>query len=86
MKQKTKLYKFSPMWAFVTSVPFFLLLLYAVRNSSMSVLTVLSIVCIVYLTIALIHHYLDRTLHFEVIVEYVLLALLSLVVLQSMVL
>ena len=74
------------MWIYVGLSPvlFSLLLLY--RNQQMVVLSLTILAAILYVIVALLHHYWDKTLTVEVTLEYVLTAVLAIVILQSLVL
>ena len=49
-------------------------------------LLIISILIILYLFWALLHHFLDKTLNLEIVLEYILTAALALVVLYGLVL
>lgn len=53
---------------------------YRYRSSQGLQLQVIFIAAVLYVSIALIHHYFDKTLTLEVIIEYILIALLVLAV------
>ena len=46
-------------------------------------INIVALTSIIYLSMALVHHYKDKTLTLEVIIEYVLIALLAIVVVSG---
>ncbi len=71
-------------WIFVVTVPLSVLALIKFRNSNIIVFEVLTGMTIIYLTSALLHHYHHKNLTLEIFIEYVLMAALALIVLESL--
>lgn len=60
--------------------------LFLFQHNSTIQLQIMSILSVIYLFWALVHHYLDKSLTVEIVVEYVLIASLVIVVLSSILL
>lgn len=76
--------KFNLLWIFVATAPLFLFGLFAFPYSLEARFKILLIAALFYLALALMHHQKDKTLTFEIIIEYILIAALALVVLQGL--
>lgn len=73
-------------WGFIVSIPFFLIALFWFRFAPTIQFIIFSIATCFYLIFALIHHFKQKTLILEIVIEYVLIAILALVVVQSLIL
>lgn len=62
------------------------ILLILLRGRSNLQFLVVMISVVIYLFISLIHHHFDKSLTFEVLVEYILIAVLTLIILQGILL
>lgn len=71
---------------FIITIPLFLIALYWFRFSPITEFVIFSIAAIIYLVMALIHHFRAKTLILEIVIEYILIAILALVVIQSLIL
>lgn len=69
-------------WFFL-SIPVFLITLFWLRFSPQKQFMIFFIATAVYLIFALIHHFREKTLILEIVVEYILIAILALIVVQS---
>lgn len=81
---KRLLKKADHMWVFLFSTPFFLVGLWMARYSPSVQIKLLIVAALFYLALALMHHQKDKTLTFEIVIEYILIAALALIVLQGM--
>ncbi len=61
----------------------FLGLLYLFRSNSLYQVELIIASSIAYITIALLHHHLDKSLTLEIIIEYILIAILVVIILQG---
>lgn len=61
----------------------FLISLYFFRASAIYQVEVIIGAAITYVTIALLHHHLDKSLTLEIIIEYILIAILVVIILQG---
>jgi hypothetical protein len=88
VKQISKeiLYKMNLTWLFLISTPVFIFFLYLNRFSPEHIMIILFLATALYLFCVLIHHFRDKTLSLEIMIEYVLIAILALVVVQSLLL
>lgn len=88
MIKKIKLYikKLDLLWMFVGSLPFFLIALFWFRFSPKIQFIIFFIATCFYLIIALIHHFRHKTLILEIVIEYILIAILALIIVQSLIL
>ena len=59
------------------------ILSYLFRSNNGLQIQVLFLTSILYVLVSLLHHYLDKTLSLEIIIEYVLIAGLSLIILTG---
>lgn len=71
---------------FILTIPVFAAALYWFRFSSSTEFVIFSVASVVYLIMALIHHFRTKTLILEIVIEYILIAILALVVIQSLIL
>ncbi|MDO8486488.1 MAG: hypothetical protein Q7S77_02230 [Candidatus Staskawiczbacteria bacterium] len=79
-----ELLKINTMWVSILSIPFFVGLLIIFRFSPERQLQVLITASIVYVATAILHHFQDKTLTMEIIIEYILIAVLALLLLQGL--
>lgn len=63
----------------------FALLVVIFRFSKQSVFLILLLAACTYLVIAIIHHIRDKTLKLEILLEYIFIAVLALIILQSII-
>ena len=77
--------RFNLMWVFIFTIPIFITLFLAYRFSPRYQMAVLVAAAGMYLMIALFHHFREKTLTLEIIIEYVLIAALALIILQGLV-
>ncbi len=68
---------------FLPIATLFIVLMFMFRDSTRVQMEIVAIGALIYVGIAFIHHHLDKTLTFEVIVEYILIAALTLIILQQ---
>lgn len=71
-------------WVFVLTVPVFFAGIFIFGATSELQFEILYIAVLFYISVALIHHYLDKTLKLEVVIEYLMVATLALVILKSL--
>lgn len=71
---------------FALTIPVFLIALYWFRFSPVTEFVIFFIATVVYLIMALVHHFRTKTLVLEIVIEYILIAILALVVIQSLIL
>lgn len=76
--------KINVMWVLILSVPLFMGLLIIFRFSPERQLQILLAASIVYVLTATLHHFQDKTLTMEIIIEYILIAVLALLLLQGL--
>lgn len=75
--------RIKPIRIITLSAPLFVLALFLFRYSTQAQFGVLIVAAVVYLGTAVLHHRKDKTLTFEIIIEYVLIAALALLMIQS---
>ncbi len=78
-----KISPFYPIWTIVFLVPLFISLLMIFDYSPNISFEIVILAAIVYMVMALLHHHSLKTLSFEIMVEYALVALLCLIVVLS---
>lgn len=78
--------KLDLIWTFVFSVPFFIVALFIFRFASNIQFIIFFIATCFYLLVALVHHFRQKTLILEIVIEYILIAILALVIVQSLIL
>lgn len=61
-----------------------ILLIYILRGNTLLQFEVVVIAGLAYLSIALVHHHFNKSLTLELIIEYILIAILALVILQGL--
>lgn len=83
---KKLLKKINLVWVMVFSTPLFLAALFIFRYTPTTQFEIFSLAATTYLIVALIHHYRDKTLTLEIIIEYFLIAALALLILQGLIL
>jgi hypothetical protein len=71
---------------FAVTIPIFIIALYWFRFSANIEFIIFSIATFIYLIMALIHHFREKTFILEIVIEYILIAILALVVIQSLIL
>lgn len=82
-----KIITFSARHLYLVAVVGALMLIFlGLVTSNKALIELVSVVAFFYVGSALVHHYHDKTLTFEVVSEYILLAMLALVILVSFVL
>lgn len=67
-------------WLLIFITPLLLTILVAFRNSSGTQFRILILAALLYLTATTFHHMKDKTLTFEILIEYILIAALALVI------
>lgn len=77
--------KLSLIWVFIVSVPLFTLALFFYRFSPKMQFIVFMTAALLYLAAALLHHFKEKSLTLEVIIEYILIAALALIILQGLI-
>lgn len=83
---KINLKKANLIWVLTLFIPVFLVALFIFRFSPQTQFQIFVLAALVYLAVALIHHYKDKTLTLEIIIEYILIAALALLILQGLIL
>lgn len=78
--------KLNLIWILALSTPAFFVALFIFRFSSTIQFRIFTLAALVYLGVALLHHYKDKTLTLEIIIEYILIAVLALLILQGLIL
>lgn len=78
--KRLKNFHLSLSWVLVAATPVFLALLYLNSASSYQQFKILALAAVTYLTAASWYHFKDKTLTFEIIIEYILIAALALVI------
>lgn len=78
--------KLNLIWILILSTPIFLVALFIFRFSSSIQFQIFVLAALLYLAVAIIHHYRDKTLTLEITIEYVLIAALALLILQGLIL
>lgn len=78
--------KLNLIWTFVGSVPIFIIFLFIFRFSPGIQFIIFFIATCFYLIITLIHHFRQKTLILEIVIEYILIAVLALIIVQSLIL
>ena len=68
------------MWLFILTVPAFMALLFFFRFSPVLQFETLILASLLYMSAALLHHWRDKTLTVEIILEYALIAVLALII------
>lgn len=66
------------------AAPVLILLLFYFRFSKTAPFQILVVFTIMYLIMAAVYHIKDKTLTFEIMIEYILIAALSLIILQGL--
>lgn len=78
--------KIQPTWILIITTPLFMASLWYFRFLPKVQFEVGLLASLTYLTVALLHHLKDKSLTSEVVIEYVLLAALAVIILQSILL
>lgn len=78
--------KLNLIWILILSTPIFLVALFIFRFSSSIQFQIFALAALLYLVVAIIHHFRDKTLTLEITIEYVLIAALALLILQGLIL
>ncbi len=71
--------RFNFIWLLFFTVPLLFSALFVFRNSSGTQFKILIITALIYLAITTLHHMKDKTLTFEILMEYILIAALALI-------
>ncbi|KKS64274.1 hypothetical protein A3A14_00785 [Candidatus Daviesbacteria bacterium RIFCSPLOWO2_01_FULL_43_38] len=71
--------RFNFIWLLFFTAPLLLIALFVFRNSSGIQFKILILAALLYLAATTLHHMKDKTLTFEIIIEYILIAALALV-------
>lgn len=77
--------RFSLMLILVFSSPIFLLAIYYFRDYPTLQFQTLTIAALLYVILALLHHLKAKYLTLEILIEYILIAALALIILQSII-
>lgn len=72
--------RFNFIWLLIFTTPIFLVALVVSRNSSATQFKILILAALLYITAATLHHLKDKTLTFEILIEYILIAALALII------
>lgn len=78
-----KLYRHLVNYIFIPIAAAFLLLLFIFHDQPIMQFQLVIIFAFIYVTSALLHHYNNKSLTFEIIIEYILIAVLSLIILEE---
>ncbi|MFA5932933.1 MAG: hypothetical protein WCV81_01555 [Microgenomates group bacterium] len=73
-------------WTFVGSVPLFIIALFLFRFAPNIQFIIFFVATVFYLLVALTHHFRHKTLILEIVIEYILIAALALIIVQSLIL
>lgn len=76
--------RFDLFWVLVIFTPLFMGLILAFKYNPVLEFQALALAAFGYLIFAFLHHYKSKTLRLEVMVEYILIAALALIILQSL--
>lgn len=71
---------FGAVWLLILAVPLLLAAMVVSRNSLDMQFKILLLAALLYLAVATFHHLKDKTLTFEIIIEYILIAALALII------
>ncbi|MFH0937203.1 MAG: hypothetical protein V1808_02835 [Candidatus Daviesbacteria bacterium] len=69
----------------VLITPILIIILFLLRFTPQAQFQILLVSALIYLSLAILHHYKDRTLTLEIIIEYILIAILALLILQGLI-
>lgn len=83
--RKTKFIEFNLIWIFVFTVPLFIAGIIVSPYSPQLQFMLLTIASLIYFSLAMIHHHRNKSLKIEIIVEYFLIAMLCLIIVQSLI-
>lgn len=75
--------KLNLIWVFVFSIPLFAFTLFFYRFVPKMQFFVFLAAALLYLAVALFHHFRQKSLTLEIIIEYILMAVLALIILQG---
>ncbi len=84
-KKILKLQKYSPFFILLSSILAFSAVL-KFQGFTFVQFVILTILSVLYLSFALTHHFFDKSLSFEIMLEYVLTVLLALIILYGLLL
>ncbi|MDD2822925.1 MAG: hypothetical protein PHQ59_02475 [Candidatus Daviesbacteria bacterium] len=73
-------------WLFLITTPIFVIALFWFRFTPSVEFIIFFIATCFYLTLALIHHFYQKTLILEIVIEYILISVLALIIIQSLIL
>ncbi len=76
--------KINLIWLFAFTMPFMVVLMFIFRFTPQIQFQLVTLAALFYLTVALLHHYKEKTLTKELMIEYVLMAALALIILQGL--
>lgn len=79
-----KFLKINVIWILILSIPIFMGLLIIFRFSPERQVQIFIVASIIYVLTAILHHFQDKTLTMEIIIEYILIAVLALLLLQGL--
>ncbi|OGE26982.1 hypothetical protein A3C32_02325 [Candidatus Daviesbacteria bacterium RIFCSPHIGHO2_02_FULL_41_14] len=77
--------KFSVLLVLVFSTPVFLIALWYFRGNPVLQFQTLTVATLLYVILALLHHLKSKYLTLEILIEYILIATLALIILQSII-
>lgn len=72
--------KFNFIWLLFFAAPLLTVALFIFRNSSGIQFKILILAALLYLAATTLHHMKDKTLTFEILIEYILIAALALII------
>lgn len=84
IKTKSILYKINFIWLFILTTPIFLYLILFRNFEQSSKMLLITCAILIYVALALLHHYFDKSLKVEIVIEYVLIGALALMIIQSL--
>lgn len=82
----TRLKKINLIWVWLVTVPIFIWGFLFGNLTNPFKFFLLIIAASFYLLMTIVHHYLEKSLNLEIVVEYVLIAILSVIILYSLLL
>lgn len=75
-----RLRNFNFVWLLILTTPFLILALVFSQNSLNMQFKILILAALIYLAVTTLYHLKDKTLTFEIIIEYILIAALALII------
>ncbi len=79
-----KIAEINLLWIFIFTVPLFIGAIIVSPYSPKLQFMILTIAALIYFSLAMVHHHKDKSLNLEIIVEYFLIAAISLIIVQSL--